>query len=118
VSDQVRGSGHASATGLCGEKPVTTEAVATASSSEHGPVTWAPGGTKLVVVKAPAAAVCQWTNRHVAETTIQWFPDNRRLLVVDSNKRSFGPLTQTPDTERDPKLSAMPDQVTAFSNGI
>lgn len=54
-----------------------------------------------------------WTNRNVSEKTIQWFPDHRRILVsaagdlfiVDTEKHSFEPLTQTAAVERDPKLS-------------
>jgi dipeptidyl-peptidase 4 len=124
------------------KKPVTTKAVVTAPPPPHGSITWAPDGERFIVnergtlslydvksgkereiialdklenaaVKSPAPTVFDWTNRHVAETTIQWFSDGRRLLVssagdlfvVDVNKRSFEPLVQTPDAERDPKLS-------------
>src|SRR5258708_2893455 len=119
------------------KRPVTIEAVVTAPPPPHGSITWAPEGERFIVnergtlslydvksgkereiialdklenaaVKSPAPAVFDWTNRHVAETTIQWFSDGRRLLVssagdlfiVDVNKRSFEPLLQTPDAER------------------
>ena len=49
----------------------------------------------------------------MGESDVQWFADGRRLLVaaggdlfiVDTNKSAFDALTQTPETERDPKLS-------------
>ena len=64
-------------------------------------------------VKGPPAALTDWTNRRVAENDVQWFADGKRLLVsaagdlfvVDIAKGSFEPLTQTPEVERDPKLS-------------
>ena len=124
------------------KKPVTTEVAAVEPPALHGTITWAPDGGRFIInergtlslydvragkereiialdklesaaVKSPSATVFDWTNRHVAETTIQWFSDGRRALVaagadlfiVDLNKRSFEPLTQTPDAERDPKLS-------------
>ncbi len=54
-----------------------------------------------------------WTNRRVAEQSLQWFADNRRILVlaagdlfiVDTNRKNFETLLHTPETERDPKLS-------------
>lgn len=54
-----------------------------------------------------------WTNRRVGERDVQWFADGRRLMVstggdlfvVDLNKGRFEPLTQSPEYERDPKLS-------------
>lgn len=64
-------------------------------------------------VKAPPAPGFDWTNRRVSENDVQWFADGKRLLVsasgdlfvVDVAKGSFDPLTQTPEIERDPKLS-------------
>jgi hypothetical protein len=35
-------------------------------------------------VKAPPAAVFDWTNRRVGESDIQWFADGKRLLVSAS----------------------------------
>ena len=65
--------------------------------------------------RTPRAATdtTDWTNRHVSQRTVQWFADNRHLLVlsagdlfvVDSDKGSFETLIHTPDDERDPKLS-------------
>jgi dipeptidyl-peptidase-4 len=64
-------------------------------------------------VPAPPSPVFDWTNRRVGERDVQWFSDGKRLLVaasgdlfiVDINKGRFDPLTQTPEVERDPKLS-------------
>jgi dipeptidyl-peptidase 4 len=64
-------------------------------------------------VKSPPPAVFDWTNRRVGEQDVQWFADGKRLLlsaggdlfVVDIARGHFEPLTQTPETERDPKLS-------------
>ena len=64
-------------------------------------------------VKAPPAAVFDWTNRRVGESDIQWFADGKRLLVsasgdlfvVEVNKGSYEALTDTAVTEHDPKLS-------------
>jgi dipeptidyl-peptidase 4 len=75
-------------------------------------------------VPAPPAAVFDWTNRRVGEHEVQWFTDGKRLLVaaggdlfiVDIGKGRFEALTQTPDVERDPKLS--PDnRVVSFRRG-
>lgn len=64
-------------------------------------------------VKAPPSPVTDWTNRRVSENDVQWFADGKRLLVsasgdlfvVDVTKGTFDALTQTPEIERDPKLS-------------
>jgi dipeptidyl-peptidase-4 len=64
-------------------------------------------------VKTTTPAVFDWTNRRVNENDVQWFADGKRLLVsasgdlfvVDISKGSFTALTQTPEIERDPKLS-------------
>jgi dipeptidyl-peptidase 4 len=64
-------------------------------------------------VPAPPSAVYDWTDRHVSEHDVQWFADGKRVLVaasgdlfiVDLNKGHFEALTQTPEVERDPKLS-------------
>jgi dipeptidyl-peptidase 4 len=64
-------------------------------------------------VPTPPAPVFDWTNRRVGEHEVQWFTDGKRLLVsasgdlfiVDIGKGRFEPLTQTPEVERDPKLS-------------
>jgi dipeptidyl-peptidase-4 len=64
-------------------------------------------------VHGPAPVGYDWTNGHVAENTVQWFNDKRHVLVaaggdlfvVDSDKSSFEPLTQTSVPERDPKIS-------------
>lgn len=62
---------------------------------------------------ASTEAAFDWTNRRVSENDIQWFADNRRLLVsatgdlfvVDIGKGTFEQLTKTPELEQDPKLS-------------
>jgi dipeptidyl-peptidase 4 len=62
---------------------------------------------------APPASAFDWTNRRVGEQNVQWFADGKRLLVaasgdlfiVDIGKGRFEPLTQSPEVERDPKLS-------------
>lgn len=64
-------------------------------------------------VPVPPPPVFDWTNRRVGEHDVQWFADGKRLLVsaagdlfiVDIGKGRFDPLTQTPEFERDPKLS-------------
>ena len=124
------------------KKPVTVDAVVNAPSTSHGRITWAPDGTKFVMVErgtlslydvktgkertivemgnleraavaVPAAPLFDWTNRRVAETSVQWFADGKRLLVaaagdlfiVDIAKERYDALTQTADAERDAKLS-------------
>jgi dipeptidyl-peptidase-4 len=62
---------------------------------------------------APDTQTTDWTNRRVTEHSVQWFTDNRRLLVleagdlfiVDSDKGTFDVLLPTPENVRDPKLS-------------
>lgn len=64
-------------------------------------------------VKGPSSSVFDWTNRNVGEHDVQWFADGKRILVaaggdlfvVDINKGRFEALTQTQETEHDPKLS-------------
>lgn len=107
-----------------------------------GQITWAPNGTQFVVNNRgtlslydipsgkarelvsmdkldkaaepePAQPIFDWTNRRVGESDIQWFADNKRLLVsaggdlfvVDISNGSFEQLTKTAEAERDPKLS-------------
>lgn len=70
---------------------------------------------KLVKVAAhtEAPTVFDWTNRRVGESDFQWFSDGKRLLVssggdlfvVEVPNGSFEQLTNTPEVERDPKLS-------------
>jgi dipeptidyl-peptidase-4 len=108
----------------------------------RGPVIWAPNGSEFVVSESGKLAVydvpsgkerevitlsklseaaehpaepvvTDWTNRRVSESDVQWFPDGKRLLVlesgdlfiVDISKGSFDQLTKTAEVERDPKLS-------------
>ncbi len=60
-----------------------------------------------------SSPVFDWTNRRVGESDIQWFADNKRLLVsaggdlfaVDLANGNFDQLTKTAEAERDPKLS-------------
>ncbi len=64
-------------------------------------------------VPTPPSPVYDWTDRRVSEHDIQWFADGKRILVaasgdlfvVDIGKGHFEALTQTPEIERDPKLS-------------
>ena len=107
-----------------------------------GPVIWSPNGDEFVIKdegklllydvssgkkreiiataklkeaasKVEEPAVFDWTNRRVAASDVQWFSDNRRLLVaesgdlfiVDVRKGSFEQLTKTDVDEVDPKLS-------------
>src|SRR5581483_4710040 len=124
-------------------KPVTIDAVVHASSTAAAPETvWSPDGSRLAInqrgmisvfevrtghrrdvisfeklndaaIRPAAQTTFEWTDRRVGEKPIQWFADNRHLLVsatgdlfiVDAAKGSFEPLTQTPDIERDPHLS-------------
>jgi dipeptidyl-peptidase-4 len=93
------------------KKPVTIDAVVNAPSTSHGRITWAPDGTRFVIVErgtlslydvktgkeraivemanldraavpVPAPMLFDWTNRRVDETSIQWFADGKRLLVA------------------------------------
>ena len=62
--------------------------------------------------KSPPSATA-WTNRHVSQSELQWFPDNRHLLasvggdlfIVDSEKGSFENLLKSPQNAEDAKLS-------------
>ena len=92
------------------------------SGRQRDIVTFASLGA--AAVKAPPAPVFDWTNRNVGEKDVQWFSDGNRLLVaasgdlfiVDVNKGSFEALTQTAETEHDPRLS--PDnQYVSFRRG-
>ena len=66
-----------------------------------------------VATKLEEPSTYDWTNRRVASGDVQWFSDNRRLLVleggdlfvVDARKGSFDQLTHTDAAEMDPKLS-------------
>jgi dipeptidyl-peptidase-4 len=108
----------------------------------RGPVTWAPDGSRFIVSESGKLAVydvpsgkqrdvitlsklseaaekpeepsvTDWTNRRVSESNVQWFPDGKRLLVLESGdlfvvnvgKGSFDQITRTSEAERDPKLS-------------
>jgi dipeptidyl-peptidase 4 len=109
----------------------------------YGTITWAPNGLQFIVnrsgtlflyevrsgqshdvitlTKLENAAVktnrsdagYDWTNRRVEESKVQWFADNRRVLVsasgdlfvVDVAKGTFDQLTKTAEVEHDPKLS-------------
>ncbi len=95
------------------KKPVTIDALMDAPSSHHGPITWAPDGTRFIVnnrgmlslydvrtgknrdivsldtlkkaaVKPPEPLLFDWTNRRVGESDVQWFADGKRLLVAVS----------------------------------
>ncbi|HEY3840037.1 MAG TPA: S9 family peptidase [Bryobacteraceae bacterium] len=64
-------------------------------------------------IPSPPPPTFDWTNRRVGEHDVQYFSDGKRLLVassgdlfiVDITKGRFDALTQTAETERDPKLS-------------
>ncbi len=81
------------------------------SGKEHSVIAWEQ--MERAAIKAPPSPVFDWTNRRVGEQDVQWFGDGKRLLVsaagdlfvVDINKGRFDQLTQTAETERDPKLS-------------
>jgi dipeptidyl-peptidase-4 len=127
---------------IAAKKPVTIDALIDAPSNRHGPVFWAPDGARFIVsergllslydvrsgksrdivsldrlekaaVKPLEPALYDWTNRRVDETDVQWFADNKRILVaasgdlfiVDLASGRFDSLTDSPDFERDPKLS-------------
>ncbi len=139
---------------LAAKKPVTIDAVIHAASTAAAPETvWSPDGSRLAInqrgaisvyevrsghrrevisfdklndaaVRPPERATFEWTDRRVGEKDIQWFSDNRHLLVsatgdlfiVDAAKGSFEALTQTAEIERDPHLS--PDnQYVSFRRG-
>jgi dipeptidyl-peptidase-4 len=64
-------------------------------------------------VKTSAHETADWINRHTAESAVQWFADNKHLLVaaggdlfiVDADKGSFETLIHTSAEEEDAKLS-------------
>ena len=124
------------------KKPVTLEAIAPAGGGVSGDIKWAPAGDRFVIsadgalslydvktgkqrdilalskldnaaLKTTPPETTDWTNRRVSQSDVQWFADNRRLLVlaagdlfiVDSEKGSFETLIHTADDEHDPKLS-------------
>ncbi len=124
------------------KKPVTVDAIGGSARGVAESVRWSPSGVSfalsrggnlsvydvatnkqrdvIALSKLDSAAartstpkITDWTNRRVSERDIQWFSDNRHLLVlsggdlfvVDSEKGSFEPLLHTPDDERDPRLS-------------
>jgi dipeptidyl-peptidase 4 len=124
------------------KKPLAPDDVALPAPGVAASITWAPVGDRFVVSNGGTLALydvkagkgrdvislskldstaaqttppetTDWTNRRVSERDIQWFADNRRLLVlasgdifiVDTDKGSFDALTHTGDYERDPKLS-------------
>jgi dipeptidyl-peptidase-4 len=95
------------------KKPVTIDALLDTPSNHHGPIVWAPDGTRFITterealslydvrtgkdreiialdkldkaaVKPPEPAVFDWTNRRVDESEVQWFSDGKRLLVAES----------------------------------
>ena len=98
---------------IAAKKPVTIDALIDAPSNRHGPVFWAPDGARFIVsergllslydvrsgksrdivsldrlekaaVKPLEPALYDWTNRRVDETDVQWFADNKRILVAAS----------------------------------
>ncbi|HWF11943.1 MAG TPA: S9 family peptidase [Bryobacteraceae bacterium] len=81
------------------------------SGKEHRIVSLAD--IQAAAVPSPPPPVFDWTNRRVGEHDVQYFSDGKRLLVansgdlfiVDIAKGHFDALTQTPEVERDPKLS-------------
>jgi dipeptidyl-peptidase-4 len=135
------------------KKPVTLADIAPAGAGVSGTVKWAPGGDRFVIstggslsvydvktgkqreilalskldsaaAKTTPPEITDWTNRRVSQREVQWFTDNRRLLVlaggdlfvVDSEKGSFESLLHTSDEERDPKLSPN-DKFVSFRRG-
>ena len=105
-------------------------------------ITWAPSGTEFVAQEAgtlqlydvssgkkhdvlelkklesaaekvEAPPVFDWTNRRVGEQDIQWFANNKQLLIssggdlflVEVKNGRYEQLTHTAVVERDPKLS-------------
>jgi len=128
--------------GAAQKKPVTLEDVGSRGAGIAGSLAWSPSGTSFAVVEDGNLTICEvktgqkrevialrkletaaaktmppeatdWTNRRVSERAIQWFADNRRLLVVaggdlfvvDSEKGSFESVIHTTEDERDPELS-------------
>jgi len=124
------------------KKPVTLEAITPSGAGVSGSIKWAPAGDRFVIgtggtlslydvkarkqhdiislgkLDAAAAPVTRadtadWNNRRLSQSVVQWFADNRHLLVlaagdlfiVDSDQGSFVALVHTADDERDPKLS-------------
>ncbi len=124
------------------KKPVNPDDVALPAPGVSASMKWAPGGDRFVIsnggilalydvkagkerdvvslgkldsaaVQTVIAETTDWTNRRVSERDIQWFADNRRLLVlasgdifiVNTDNGGFDVLIHTIDNERDPKLS-------------
>src|ERR1700722_3835477 len=92
------------------KKPVTLQTLIDAPPARFPSVNWAPDGTRFLTterntvtlydvksgksrevtaisklegaaVKVPAPAQYEWTDRRVAESSVQWFGDGKRLLV-------------------------------------
>lgn len=125
------------------KKPVTIDTLMRSNSQRKpAEVTWSPNGDEFITVesgkfelydvrsgksrevvsksklseaatKVEDPAVFDWTNRRVTGAEVQWFADNRRLLVlesgdlfvVDARKGTWEQLTATEAAELDPKLS-------------
>src|SRR5919202_2025700 len=97
------------------KKPITIDTLMRSPKEHsHGPITWAPSGSQfllsengsLAIYDVPSgkqrdviafsklsdaaekpeeSALTDWTNRRVSESNIQWFPDGKRLLVLESD---------------------------------
>jgi len=128
--------------GTAQKRPVTLDDITPPGGGVSGSLVWSPSGDSFVTAergvlslynvksgksrdvialgkltaaaaKTVASDTADWTNRRVSEHPVQWFADNRRLLVlaagdlfiVDAEKGSFESLTHTTDDERDPELS-------------
>lgn len=125
------------------KRPVTLADVASPPSGVSGSLRWSPSGDRFAIADGGALSVyllatgrqravislnrldsaaavspappetTDWTNRHVARQAVQWFSDNRHLLVleagdlfiVDSETGHFDALLHTPEKEQDPRLS-------------
>ena len=63
--------------------------------------------------KAPAPAQAEWVNRNVREDAVAWMPSGRELLLaaggdlflVPAGGGAWSRLTETPEAERDAKVS-------------
>jgi dipeptidyl-peptidase-4 len=124
-------------------RPVTlADVTATRPRPHSGPVAWAPDGRRFAfthesvlfqydvpsqtekeivklealrakAVKSGASEPFDWQNRRVVESSHQWSPDGKTMLVaaegdlflVEVASGEFNQITATAEPERDPKLS-------------
>ncbi|HVY92580.1 MAG TPA: S9 family peptidase [Bryobacteraceae bacterium] len=109
VADSIRWSPDSSRFALLENGTVSIYTVKTASKRDVISIAL----LERAAVKTAPHDRADWIDRHTSETKLQWFEDNKRLLVaaggdifiVDADKGSFQPLVHTSEEEQDAKLS-------------